>query len=293
MGRQNRYNRNNKMSMKKEKVIMVTSSVLVLAALTMTGIYARGNSQKDKNDGYIIDFGTLENEASDEGEELMEQTPFATSEVPNNQVAETPFVQEEFVEVPQDDLDYSPIEEVGSGLVEIPGLTDENVDDSVVLEKETETLMEEAENSVKEEVFVPDVKMGDYLLWPVTGSVLIPFSMDQTVFFSTLEQYKYSPALVIAAEEGTEISAVAGGYVTDVFYDEEIGNAVSVDIGNGYEVTYGQLKDVSVKEGELLKRGDDIGVVAAPTKYYSVEGANAYFALTHDGESMDPLGALE
>ena len=38
------------------------------------------------------------------------------------------------------------------------------------------------------------------LTWPASGAVLIGYSMDQTVFFSTLEQYKYNPALIIGGE---------------------------------------------------------------------------------------------
>ena len=36
-----------------------------------------------------------------------------------------------------------------------------------------------------------------------------------------------------------------------------------------------------------LNPGDTIGSVAAPTKYYSAEGSNVYFALTHNGEPVN------
>ena len=99
--------------------------------------------------------------------------------------------------------------------------------------------------------------------------------------------------MVLAATEGDIISAVAGGRVTDVFYDEEIGNAVTVNIGNGYEVTYGQLKDIAVAKGSYVEKGSVLGYVAAPTIYYSAEGTNAYFKLTLNGEPVDPLGQLQ
>ena len=123
--------------------------------------------------------------------------------------------------------------------------------------------------------------------------MIIPYSMDKTVYFPTLDQYKYNPAMVISAAEGATISSVASGTVVSVFYDEEIGNAVTVEIGNGYEVTYGQLKEIAVSKGNYLEKGSVIGYVAAPTKYYSMEGTNAYFALTLNGEPADPLGQLQ
>lgn len=33
------------------------------------------------------------------------------------------------------------------------------------------------------------------LLWPVDGNVLMSYSMDKTVYFSTLDQYRYNPAM--------------------------------------------------------------------------------------------------
>ncbi len=54
-------------------------------------------------------------------------------------------------------------------------------------------------------------------------------------------------------------------------------------MGNGYELTYGQLENITVSEGSFVHVGDGIGTVAAPTKYYSLEGTNVYFKLTKDG----------
>jgi septal ring factor EnvC (AmiA/AmiB activator) len=133
----------------------------------------------------------------------------------------------------------------------------------------------------------------DNLGWPVAGNVLINYSMDKTVYFPTLQQYKYSPAIVIAAAEGENITSSADGKVLSVFEDAEIGQAVTVDIGNGYELTYGQLKDIMVLQGDIISSGDVIGKVAAPTKYYSVEGPNVYFRLTKDGRPVNPLSNLE
>ena len=39
--------------------------------------------------------------------------------------------------------------------------------------------------------------------------------------------------------------------------------------------------------------GDGIGTVAAPTKYYSLEGTNVYFKLTKDGEPVNPMSKLQ
>ena len=47
--------RRNGSGAKKERIIMVLSSVFVLAALTATGLFFRGKSEEN-NDGYVVDF---------------------------------------------------------------------------------------------------------------------------------------------------------------------------------------------------------------------------------------------
>ena len=123
---------------------------------------------------------------------------------------------------------------------------------------------------------------------PVDGEVLMHYSMDSSVYFATLDQYKYNPAVLFDAPEDTPVSACAQGLVLSVFSNEEIGNAVTLDLGNGYQATYGQLKDIQVSEGSLIEAGTLLGYVAAPTKYYSLEGSNLYFALTCNNTPIDP-----
>ena len=137
-----------------------------------------------------------------------------------------------------------------------------------------------------------DFTDADTLVWPIVGNVLVNYSMDKTVYFATLDQYKYSPAIVIAAVEGEGITAAADGQVTDIYQDPETGTTVVMNLGDGYELTYGQLKDLAVSEGDMVETGDLVGSVAAPTMYYSVEGANVYFKLTKDGIPVDPMSRL-
>lgn len=131
------------------------------------------------------------------------------------------------------------------------------------------------------------------LAWPVVGNILINYSMDKTVYFSTLDQYKYHPAVIIAATEGETITAAADGRITSVSTDPQLGNIVVMDLGDGYALTYGQLKDITVSEGSYVSCGDIIGSVAAPTRYYSVEGCNVYFQMTKDGNPVDPMTRLQ
>ncbi len=133
----------------------------------------------------------------------------------------------------------------------------------------------------------------DVLSWPVDGNVLIPFNMEQTVYFATLDQYKYNPAVIIAGQVGEEVWAATDGKVTSIKKDAQTGTTVTVDLGDGFQAIYGQLGELHVKEGDRVEEGVLIGYLGEPTKYYSVEGCNLYFQLLKDGEAVDPLHYLD
>lgn len=313
---------------------MLTSSVLVLTALTVTGVFVRRNNNAKKED-YVVDFEAIEKSDTLTAENMMSGEELDTL----------------FAEVGTDDLDYDPsfqeansqnVENTEDRLTAKKGIKKENKLDKDAEDERAETDTEreisiKSEDTIKEKekqepekdkkkeaeeqaegmfdesvdtaktieeeetaeaistTVQPtlDFKEEDNLVWPIVGDVLINYSMDQTVFFPTLQQYKYNPAIVIAANQGESITAAADGRVTSVSYDPTIGNMVVMDLGNGYELTYGQLENITVSEGSYVTVGDGIGTVASPTKYYSVEGTNVYFKLTKDGEPVNPMTKLQ
>ena len=131
------------------------------------------------------------------------------------------------------------------------------------------------------------------LTWPASGAVLINYSMDKTVYFSTLEQYKYNPALIIGGQVGEMIGASAPGVVTNVEQSAQTGTTVTLDMGNGYSAVYGQLKEVPLEVGDYVDAGQTVGYLSEPTKYYSVEGPNLYFEVLKDGAPVNPMDFME
>ena len=324
--------RRNRNGVRKERMIMLASSVLVLTALTVTGVFVQRSNRAEKED-YVVDFETIEQGSNTTADNMMTGEELDTL----------------FAEVGTDDLDYDPsFQEANSQKVEntdekydISGksgqTTAENEDsdkktdgESDLKSAEDKKESDKKENSKKEAADKTkektdeeegmfdesvdtalgageaetaeaisttvqpslDFKEEDGLVWPIVGDVLINYSMDKTVYFPTLQQYKYNPAIVIAAQQGAGISAAADGRVTSVGYDSVTGNTIVMDLGNGYELTYGQLENITVTEGSYVNVGDGIGTVASPTKYYSMEGSNVYFKLTKDGEPVNPMTQL-
>ena len=121
--------------------------------------------------------------------------------------------------------------------------------------------------------------------------VLLPYSMDKAVYFQTLDQYKYNPAMIIDAEVGDPVYTLSSGKIVDKYWNHENGWTIEMDLGGGFKAYYGQLNsDTLEKEVDTyVAAGDILGYVDVPTKYYSKEGSNLYFAMTRDGKPVDPM----
>lgn len=309
--------RRDRNSIRKERLIMLASSVFVLTALTVTGVYVNKNNKEEQED-YVVDFEALEGQNPQTAENMMSGEELDTL----------------FAEVGTDDLDYDPsFQEANSQKVENTEeekKKDKSAEDEKSEEKNQDVSEQSEQNDKKsdekekkkaeEEAGMFDETVDtakanakaeeaeaisttvqpaldfseeDGLVWPIVGDVLINYSMDKTIYFPTLEQYKYNPAIVISAAQGENIAAAADGRVTSVGYDPVIGNTVVMDLGNGYELTYGQMDNIIVSEGSYVSMGDNIGTVASPTKYYSLEGTNVYFMLTKDDQPVNPMSKLQ
>lgn len=316
--------RRNRNGVRKERIIMLATSALVLTALTVTGVFVRRSNDAEKED-YVVDFDTIGGEDQLTAENMLSGDELDTL----------------FADVGTDDLDYDPnfqeansqnVENSGDKLSaskqdgsdqgiksktsvaddgqgnskEKAGAKTEVTEQTGKSEEEEEGMFDETVDTASQtgepetaEAISTTVQPAldfheeDGLVWPIVGDVLINYSMDKTVYFPTLQQYKYNPAIVIAASQGDNITAAANGRVTSVAYDPTVGNTVVTDLGNGYELTYGQLENIIVSEGSYVSVGDSIGTVASPTRYYSMEGTNVYFKLTKDGEPVNPMTQLQ
>lgn len=325
---------NRKNNIRKERIIMIASSALVMVALTVTGVYMKNQSSLQQDDGYSIDFSELENNVNDEVSDqlggLTENNPLNGEDIPGG----SDVIGGGLPDVPEADLDYDPMAEVDSDRIEIPGLTDqenfpgeEGAPDD--LKPSTDPDEEENSGDMRQEenpgngqeengsgalsAEIPEenpdqaqpgqtptdseelqtARQLQYsedqgLVRPTAGEVLMHYSMNGSIYFATLDQYKYNPAVMLRATEGDSVLACAEGQVVSIFEDSEIGTAVILDLGNGYQATYGQLKNLTVSVGSYVKGGDILGCVAAPTKYFSVEGPNLYFRLTRDSAPVNP-----
>ena len=169
--------------------------------------------------------------------------------------------------------------------------------DEPITESTEETVGVAQESVATEAVDGPALQLNfnedSKLKWPIEGNVILDYIMNATVYFSTLKQYKYNPAILIQGEVNTPVVAAADGIVTEISSNEEIGDYVVMTLGNDYQLVYGQLKALEVAEGDSVEKGQLLGYISEPTKYYVVEGSNLYLELLNGTEPVDPLDFME
>ena len=189
---------------------------------------------------------------------------------------------EESAETSDEDSEPSVTEE------ETPVETEETTDNP-----DSETSSEEETQSTSASV-LPQVNFTEASLmqWPVEGELMMDYSMENTTYFSTLDQYKLNPAIVVKAVVGAPVKAASNGTITSIADTAKTGTTLTMDMGNGYQSVYGQLTDLLVEEGQTVKEGTILGYIAEPSKYYSIEGSSLYFAMTKDDQPIDPITYL-
>lgn len=157
-------------------------------------------------------------------------------------------------------------------------------------EKDDTSKEEETESKVARE-YSYDGK--NDLTWPVIGNIILPYSMDTTVYYTTLDQYACNDGILIGAKIGDEVVAAADGRVVNVFDSDRYGQTVTVLIGDYYEVSYSQVENVKYDIGDEVKEGDVLATVAEPTRAFSLEGPHLFFKMTYKGEPVNPTDYLK
>jgi len=238
---------------------IVAAACVVVGAIGFSSIYATDQSEKQKE-------LAQNKKLVEEHQSVKEDDYISNSEIALNQGDEGPF---------ENDVDLQ-LE---------PNLEEEMA--SSENESEGEDHSDEVEvGTIKEEEIHFDLN-GD-LMWPTEGAVLLDYSMDSTIFFPTLQQYQYNPAMIFAADVNSKVYFAARGKITNIVTNEETGCTITQDLGDGYTAVYGQLKELNFEVGDMVEAGQVVGYVGEPTKYYAVEGSNVYFQILKNGIPVDP-----
>ncbi len=291
--------KNRKSGLRKERIIMLAASAFILTALTMTGIYVNQRNTQD-NDQNRIDLNELNNEIQNQTNDIADQIAGLQPQNPSN-TSDDLDVEINYEETNTDDIVLPVEDQAMLGHGEEDAAIDYGLDQAQedilqqdpVTETASETVQEPAENRAASPEITLHFSESDVLAWPIVGNILMNYSMNQVVYYETLNQYRYNPSVVIEATVGEPITAAADGKVLSIRENVETGGTIVCDLGDGYQLTYGQLENYAVSEGDYVEKGDILGYVAEPSIFYTEEGCNVYFKMTKDGEPVNPLNVMQ
>jgi murein DD-endopeptidase MepM/ murein hydrolase activator NlpD len=145
-------------------------------------------------------------------------------------------------------------------------------------------------------LFIPGARMnrddlrmalGDLFIYPVKGARLSsPFGWRNDPFTGVR---RHHAALDLSAPQGTPVKAAMGGKVTALSYDNTYGNFIIISHPGDFQTMYAHLHTVSVKKGDSVAQGTQIGTVG--NTGYST-GPHLHFAVYKNSRAVNPLDYL-
>lgn len=139
----------------------------------------------------------------------------------------------------------------------------------------------------------PELITQQAFYWPVNGVIENPYSVDALVFNRTMSDWRTHEGVDIAADLGTQVMAAGSGRVESIYTDDLYGITVVIDHMGGLKSVYSNLADQpTVAVGDSLVAGDIIGAVGTSALGETGEVTHLHFAMTLDGQSVDPTEYL-
>ena len=128
---------------------------------------------------------------------------------------------------------------------------------------------------------------------PVEGQIVMVYAMDSLGYNPTTRDWRVHNGVDIAAEEGSVVCAAAEGTVYTVYEDDTMGMTVVIRHQDGYITKYASLApNVSVKAGDAVTMGQQIGYVGNTALLESAIGTHVHFSVTQNDMPVDPSDFL-
>lgn len=126
---------------------------------------------------------------------------------------------------------------------------------------------------------------GGKMMWPLPGySRLSSYFGNRSDPFTGLTSYH--SGIDVPAPTGTKIYAIYDGTVAWSYKSDSAGNWVGIDHGNGITSIYMHMSKRLVSEGDVVKKGDVIGLVGSTGRS---TGPHLHLSVRVNGAYADPL----
>ncbi|HTV68353.1 MAG TPA: peptidoglycan DD-metalloendopeptidase family protein [Rhizobiaceae bacterium] len=92
------------------------------------------------------------------------------------------------------------------------------------------------------------------------------------------------------APMGSSIRATAAGKVVKAGWNGGYGRMVEIDHGNGFSTRFAHMSKITVKEGDRVAAGDEVGKVGSSGRS---TGPHLHYEIRKDGDAVDPIRFLK
>ncbi len=123
--------------------------------------------------------------------------------------------------------------------------------------------------------------------WPVEGRLTSSFGMREHPKTGSKD---FHSGVDIATDPGTPVRTTADGVISFAGWSGGNGNLVVIEHGYGFSSFYAHNKQVNVKVGQTVKRGDIISYVGSTG---NSTGPHLHYEIWQNGKSINPLKYIE
>ena len=124
---------------------------------------------------------------------------------------------------------------------------------------------------------------------PAAGQVARPFSLSP-VYQATSDAWTAHAAVDVAAANGETIVAPTDGRVREFRRDARYGWVLVINLENGSALSVAGLEKPSARVGDVVKRGQAIGVAGGIIPCEALDAAHIHIELLSDGQKRDAAG---
>ena len=122
----------------------------------------------------------------------------------------------------------------------------------------------------------------------VNGQLSWAFSGDELVKSSTMNDWRTHNGADYLAEDGERVTAVFSGEVVRAGEDPLWGNVVEHKLDSGYTVVYAGLKSITVRPGDRLSQGDEVGLAGNTSVLEAADPIHVHIEVRSGDRYLDP-----
>ena len=117
---------------------------------------------------------------------------------------------------------------------------------------------------------------------------------EQSVFGHRIDPFNghlaFHSGLDLSAPAGSKVYSTADGKVVSAGRNGAYGNAIDIEHGFGVSTRYAHLSEILVHEGQMVKKGDPIGVEGSTGRS---TGLHLHYEVRYHDQAMNPKNFLE